>query len=61
MNNLLIGTSWFEMIADWVKKIRLWNKKYDVYCYFNNDMDGHAVENSRSLAKFLNDPYTNPE
>lgn len=38
----------------WAKKIdRLADKKYDVYCYFNNDAFGHAVKNALALKSFF--------
>jgi uncharacterized protein YecE (DUF72 family) len=36
---------WAERIRDWLREGR------DVYAYFNNDADGHAVRNGRDLAK----------
>jgi len=35
-------------------KIKKWLKQnLDVYCYFNNDAYGYAIENARELLKFL--------
>jgi len=33
------------------QKIKKWLKSGDVYCYFNNDAQGFAVENARELIK----------
>ncbi len=33
------------------QKIKNWLKKYDVYCYFNNDAYGYALENAKELLK----------
>lgn len=27
----------------------------DVYAYFNNDLEGHAIQNARGLLKFVED------
>jgi len=38
----------------WAKKIKNWFKDgLDVYCYFNNDAMGYAVENARTLKELL--------
>lgn len=39
-----------EMLA---KKIKKWSKKRDVYCYFNNDFHGYAIENAKELLNKL--------
>ena len=36
---------WAERIRDWL------GEGLDVYAYFNNDADGHAVNNAHELAK----------
>jgi len=33
------------------QKIKKWLKKFDVYCYFNNDAHGYAIENAKELLK----------
>ena len=39
-----------EHIADDARRIRAWLKSgKDVYVYYNNDIDGHAVDNARQL------------
>jgi uncharacterized protein YecE (DUF72 family) len=42
-----------EEIKDLAKKIKKWLKNCDVYCYFNNDFQGHAIENAKELLKLL--------
>jgi uncharacterized protein YecE (DUF72 family) len=37
----------------WSKKIIEYAKVYDVFCYFNNDMHGYAIENIRILKEYL--------
>jgi uncharacterized protein YecE (DUF72 family) len=41
----------FEELKDLAEKIKKWLKKADVYCYFNNDFHGYAIENARELLK----------
>lgn len=36
-------------LKDWAKKIKKYSKKYDVYCYFNNDFSTHAIRNAQEL------------
>lgn len=39
-----------EELADWAAQIRAWLAQgYDVYAYFNNDAEGHALANARTL------------
>lgn len=39
-------------LQDLAQKIKKWLKQgLDVYCYFNNDFSGYAVENARELLK----------
>ena len=43
-----------EELKDLAKKIKNWlNQDLDVYCYFNNDFHGYAVENAKELLKLL--------
>jgi uncharacterized protein YecE (DUF72 family) len=37
----------------WARRLRAWRRRADVYAYFNNDWEGFAVENARSLARRL--------
>lgn len=39
---------WADQTREWLAQGR------DVYAYFNNDWDGHAVHNARALRHFLN-------
>lgn len=41
-------------LKDLAQKIKKWLKqKKDVYCYFNNDVKGYAIENAKDLLKHL--------
>lgn len=42
-----------EQLADWAKKIERCLTNYDVYCYFNNDVSGYAVQNAVELRHLL--------
>lgn len=42
-----------EELSLWAQKIRTWQKGYTVYCYFDNDYAGFAVENALALGKCL--------
>jgi uncharacterized protein YecE (DUF72 family) len=42
-----------EELKNLAQKIKKWLKKYDVYCYFNNDAFGYAIENAKELLGFL--------
>jgi uncharacterized protein YecE (DUF72 family) len=38
-----------KQMADWAEKIKEYRKTHDVYCYFNNDYFGYAIENAQEL------------
>jgi uncharacterized protein YecE (DUF72 family) len=40
-------------MKQWAEKIKEYREKYDVYCYFNNDYFGYAIENAEMLATLL--------
>lgn len=41
-------------LAPWAKRIRGWRrKKLDVFVYFNNDKNGHAIDDARTLKRLL--------
>lgn len=42
-----------NQLRDWAEKIKEWRKTKEVYCYFNNDWYGNAIENARTLEKLL--------
>ena len=49
---------WLSYYSDlelkiWAEKIRQYLKKVDVYCYFNNDIQGFAVKNAMTLREIL--------
>jgi len=42
-----------DQLKEWAKIIKKFLKKdIDVFCYFNNDFSGFAIENARELLKF---------
>jgi len=44
------------VLKDWARRIRRWRKDSKaVYFYFNNDPEGHAVNNAMTLKKLLSD------
>lgn len=44
-----------RQLKTWAKKIQDWTKDgKDVYCYFNNDLEGYAVKNAQALLEILN-------
>lgn len=42
-----------KQLTAWVAKIKKYLKKYDVCCYFNNDINGYAVKNARTLQELV--------
>jgi uncharacterized protein YecE (DUF72 family) len=40
-------------LEEWAERLRRLNEEADVYAYFNNDWEGYAVENARTLASLL--------
>lgn len=48
-----------EELKVWAKKIKIYLKRYDVYCYFNNDTHGYAVENAKELIDILKKNWNN--
>lgn len=43
-----------EELKNWAKKIKKWLKEgLDVYCYFNNDAMGYAIENAKTLKELV--------
>lgn len=42
------------LLNPWAKRIRAWQiKGIDVFAYFNNDIQGHAIFDARTLARLL--------
>lgn len=42
-------------LKELAQKIKKWlRKNLDVYCYFNNDFYGYAIENAKTLLDLLN-------
>ncbi|MBZ9578741.1 DUF72 domain-containing protein [Patescibacteria group bacterium] len=42
-----------EELKDLSQKIKKWLKTCDVYCYFNNDFHGYAIENAKTLSGYF--------
>lgn len=42
-----------DQLAAWSDEIINWLSDKDVYCYFNNDLGGHAFQNARDLAAMV--------
>lgn len=42
-----------EELCFFARKIGLWQREHKVYCYFDNDYAGFAVENALALRKYL--------
>jgi uncharacterized protein YecE (DUF72 family) len=40
-------------LDEWARRIALWRRRADVFVYFNNDWEGFAVQNARSLKRRL--------
>jgi uncharacterized protein YecE (DUF72 family) len=40
-------------LDEWVRKIRGWRRRVEVYAYFNNDWNAYAVENGKRLKRLL--------
>lgn len=47
------GTYGPKGIAEWDAKVKKWSKKVDVYCYFDNDEKGYAIQDAKSLLELL--------
>jgi len=46
-----------EHVRQDAERIRQWlGQNRDVYCYYNNDIDGHAVDNARQLKEMVAEP-----
>jgi uncharacterized protein YecE (DUF72 family) len=40
-------------LEEWAQRIRRWGRRRDVYAYFNNDWEGFAPANARTLRQLL--------
>ena len=54
-SKIMFGSKYTKKeMEDLAKKIKNWLKeKLDVYCYFNNDFQGYAIENAKELLNKL--------
>jgi len=52
-SNLYSSSYSDEELKIWAEKIKKYSKKYDIYCYFNNDVNGYAIENAKRLKELL--------
>ena len=53
-SKILFGSKYTKKeLKDLAEKIKNWQKQnLDVYCYFNNDAHGYAIENAKEIIKF---------
>lgn len=42
-----------KLLRNWSKKILTWQKKVDVFCYFDNDEKSFAVKDAKQLKKII--------
>lgn len=42
-----------ELLKPWASRIISWSQKYDVYLYFNNDVHGYAIDDSKTLLDLI--------
>ena len=42
-----------KQLQVWSEKIKNFSKTKEVYCFFNNDVSGYAIENARKLREFI--------
>lgn len=47
------GSYGMESLKKWKKKIETWSLKYDVYCYFDNDEKGYAIQDAKTLLNLI--------
>jgi uncharacterized protein YecE (DUF72 family) len=41
-------------LQPWAERVRDWrSQKLDVFVYFNNDMEGHAIKDAKTLISLL--------
>ncbi len=40
-------------LREWAERLRVWNERFDVYAYFNNDWEGYAIQNGLRLKELL--------
>lgn len=54
-SKILFGSKYTKKeLNSLAQKIKKWLKNCDVYCYFNNDAYGYAIENVKELLKLFN-------
>lgn len=46
-----------EQLFAWAQKIKKYLLTQDVYCYFNNDMSGYAIQNTQKLQQFIGEYF----
>ncbi len=42
-----------EQLKVWAKKIKKYKNKHNIYCYFNNDVSGYAIQNAKELIELV--------
>ena len=40
-------------LTEWAQRLRTWRRQVEVFAYFNNDWNGYAVRNGRTLKRLL--------
>lgn len=48
-----VGSYGKEGLKNWKKKIEKWNETASVYCYFDNDEKGYAIQDAANLKKIF--------
>jgi uncharacterized protein YecE (DUF72 family) len=43
-------------LETWARRLRRWRRRLEVYAYFNNDWEGFAVDNAKTLRRLLEQP-----
>jgi uncharacterized protein YecE (DUF72 family) len=43
-------------LETWARRLRRWGRRLEVYAYFNNDWEGFALENAKTLRRLLEQP-----
>jgi uncharacterized protein YecE (DUF72 family) len=53
-SKIMFGSKYTKKeIQDLAKKIKNWLKNGDVFCYFNNDFQGYAIQNAKELLRYF--------
>ena len=47
----VLAPGWLAILEEWARRIAQWRRRADALVYFNNDWEGLAVDNARSLRR----------